>query len=102
MYALSVNNAASPNDDGINVSTKFSWNIFLEYPFLEYPLTTRFQNSMLVPVQPNCVSYNWLLFANRLSVIRLNRPLVSISLTNYDRRTSPGVLAAAVVSRRLK
>jgi hypothetical protein len=27
MYALSVNNAASPNDDGINVSTKFSWNI---------------------------------------------------------------------------
>jgi len=97
MYAPSVNNAASPNDDGINVSTKFSWNIFLEYP-----LTTRFQNSMLVPVQPNCVSYNWLLFANRLSVIRLNRPLVSISLTNYDRRTSPGVLAAAVVSRRLK
>ena len=96
MYALSVNNAASPNDDGINVSTKFSWNI------LEYPLTTRFQNSMLVPVQPNCVSYNWLLFVNRLSVIRLNRPLVSIPLTNYDRRTLPGVLAAAVVSRRLK
>lgn len=32
MYAPSVNNAASPNDDGINVSTKFSWNIFLEYP----------------------------------------------------------------------
>ena len=92
MYALSVNNAASPNDDGINVSQIF----------LEYPLTTRFQNSMLVPVQPNCVSYNWLLFVNRLSVIRLNRPLVSIPLTNYDRRTLPGVLAAAVVSRRLK
>jgi hypothetical protein len=97
MYALSVNNAASPNDDGINVSTKSSWNIFLEYP-----LTTRLQNSMLVPVQPYCVSYNWLLFVNRLSVIRLNRPLVSIPLTNYDRRTLPGVLAAAVVSRRLK
>jgi quercetin dioxygenase-like cupin family protein len=43
-----------------------------------------------------------LLFVNRLSVIRLNRPLVSISLTNYDRRTLPGVLAAAVVSQEAK